>query len=51
MDPETDAPTKQSKPPASPKTLKAKYEGGVFGYTKTMEGTLTFDDDEQPSAL
>jgi hypothetical protein len=21
-----------------------KYEGGVFGYTKTMQGTLTFDD-------
>ncbi len=28
----------------APKTMKAKYEGGVFGYTKTMEGTLTFDD-------
>lgn len=30
---------------AAPKTVKAKYEGGVFGYTKTMEGTLTFDDE------
>ena len=29
----------------APKTVKAKYEGGVFGYTKTMHGTLTFDDD------
>ncbi len=29
----------------APKTVKAKYEGGVFGYTKTMDGTLTFDDD------
>ena len=28
----------------APKTVKAKYEGGIFGYTKTMEGTLTFDD-------
>ena len=28
----------------APKTVKAKYEGGVFGYKKTMEGTLTFDD-------
>ena len=28
----------------APKTVKAKYEGGVFGYTKTMEGSLTFDD-------
>ena len=33
-----------AKPKPAPKTLKAKYEGGVFGYTKTMEGTLTFDD-------
>lgn len=37
-------PTKMSTPPTAPKTVKAKYEGGVFGYTKTMEGTLTFDD-------
>ena len=28
----------------APRTGKAKYEGGVFGYRKTMEGTLTFDD-------
>jgi len=34
--------TPKAKP--APQTLKAKYEGGVFGYTKTMEGTLTFDD-------
>jgi hypothetical protein len=37
----------QAKAPApkpAPKTVKAKYEGGVFGYNKTMEGTLTFDD-------
>jgi hypothetical protein len=27
-----------------PKTVKAKYEGGVFGYNKKMEGMLTFDD-------
>ena len=31
-------------PAPAPKTVKAKYEGGVFGYRKTMEGTLTFDD-------
>ncbi len=35
---------KVSTPPTAPATVKAKYEGGVFGYTKTMEGTLTFDD-------
>ncbi len=28
----------------APQTVKAKYEGGVFGYKKAMEGTLTFDD-------
>jgi hypothetical protein len=40
--------TEQAKAPApkpAPKTVKAKYEGGIFGYNKTMEGTLTFDDD------
>ena len=44
-------PAKAQKPaPATapaPKTVKAKYEGGVFGYTKTMEGTLTFDDENK----
>ena len=39
----------QTKAPATTrpalKTVKAKYEGGVFGYTKTMEGTLILDDD------
>jgi hypothetical protein len=41
-----DAPTDASKatPPPAPQTMKAKYEGGVFGYNKTMEGTLSFDD-------
>ena len=37
-------PAKAQAPAPAPKTVKAKYEGGVFGYTKTMEGTLTFDD-------
>jgi hypothetical protein len=37
-------PAKPKAPAPAPKTVKAKYEGGVFGYTKTMEGTLTFDD-------
>src|SRR4026207_2309609 len=31
----------------APKSVKAKYEGGVFGYTKTMEGTSTFDDENE----
>jgi len=41
----TDA-TKTAPAPA-PQTMKAKYEGGVFGYSKTMEGTLSFDDTNQ----
>jgi hypothetical protein len=32
------------KPAPAPSSMKAKYEGGVFGYNKTMEGTLIFDD-------
>lgn len=40
-------PAKTQSPAAAPKTVKAKYEGGVFGYTKTMEGTLTFDDENK----
>jgi len=31
-------------PPAAPASVKAKYEGGVFGYNKTIEGTVNFDD-------
>lgn len=44
MDPE---PAKTQTTASAPKTMKAKYEGGVFGYRKTMEGTLTFDDDNK----
>jgi hypothetical protein len=38
----TDA-TKATPAPA-PQTMVAKYEGGVFGHNKTIEGTLSFDD-------
>lgn len=31
-------------PPAAPATVPAKYEGGVFGYNKKMDGTVNFDD-------
>ena len=34
-------------PPPAPQTVKAKYEGGVFGYNKKMDGTLSFDDANQ----
>ena len=43
MDPEpAKTPTAPTKP--APANVKAKYEGGYFGYNKTMEGTLSFDD-------
>ncbi len=45
IDPEPQV--KTPAPAPAPKTVKAKYEGGVFGYTKTMEGTLTFDDENK----
>lgn len=34
----------KARPAPAPQSMKAKYEGGVFGYTKTMEGILSFDD-------
>jgi len=40
-------PANTPKPPPAPSTVKAKYEGGVFGYNKTMEGTLIFDDENR----
>lgn len=43
---ETDTSTPTPPPPAPP-TVKAKYEGGVFGYNKKMNGTLNFDDTNQ----
>jgi hypothetical protein len=30
--------------PPAPQTFKAKYEGGVLGYNRKMDGTLQFDD-------
>jgi hypothetical protein len=32
-------------PAPAPQTVKAKYEGGVFGYNKKQTGTLSFDDE------
>ena len=44
--PRTIDPTDASKatPSPAPQSMKAKYEGGVFGHSQTMEGTLSFDD-------
>ncbi len=46
---EKDMATDASKaaPAPAPQTMKAKYEGGIFGYNKTLEGTLSFDDTNQ----
>src|SRR5213083_2173857 len=40
----TENSTTMPAPPVAPASVKAKYEGGVFGYNKTMEGTVNFDD-------
>jgi hypothetical protein len=42
----TQTPPSSTRPaqPPSPTTFKAKYEGGVFGYNRKMNGTLSFDD-------
>jgi hypothetical protein len=34
-------------PPPAPETVTAKYEGGVFGYNKKMDGTISFDEANQ----
>ncbi len=41
-DPTPDA--SKAVPAPAPQTMNAKYEGGIFGHNKTMEGTLSFDD-------
>ena len=46
MNQETDSAKTPPAPPA-PQTVKAKYEGGVFGYNHKMDGTLSFDDVNQ----
>jgi hypothetical protein len=43
----SDATTNVPPPPPAPQSVKAKYEGGVFGYNKKMDGTLNFDDVNQ----
>ena len=36
--------SQQPKPAPAPKTFNAKYEGGLFGFSETIKGTLNFDD-------
>lgn len=47
MDTPSTKPAASATPTATtqaPLAIKAKYEGGVFGYNKKQDGTLTFDD-------
>lgn len=43
------AETKPASQPVAtaPASVKAKYEGGIFGYRNKVDGTLTFDDTNQ----
>jgi hypothetical protein len=43
-DPSKPGATGMPTPAPAPETVKAKYEGGVFGYDKKLDGTLSFDD-------
>jgi lipoprotein-anchoring transpeptidase ErfK/SrfK len=43
----SDTTTNVPPPPPAPQTVKAKYEGGVFGYNKKIEGTINFDEANQ----
>jgi hypothetical protein len=36
--------TTQQPPPLAPQSIKVKYEGGIFGQNKKMDGTINFDD-------
>jgi hypothetical protein len=40
----TSAPARTVATTPAPQSVRAKYEGGVFGYNKKIEGTLNFDD-------
>ena len=44
-DPEGSAPVANTMP--APQAVKVKYEGGIFGYNKKLDGTLSFDDVNQ----
>ena len=39
--------TSMPTPPPAPATVKAKYEGGVFGYNKKLDGTVNFDNQNE----
>ena len=41
---DTTQPATMTPPPPAPSTVKAKYEGGIFGYPHKKTGTLTIDE-------
>jgi len=43
----TESTTTVPGPPPAPASVKAKYEGGVFGHNKKIEGTLNFEDNNE----
>ena len=47
VDKSTATDASKAAPAPAPQTMNAKYEGGIFGYNKTMDGTLSFDDTNQ----
>ena len=48
LDPgKSDTPQQAPAPAPAPASVKAKYEGGVVGYNKKQDGTLSFDDANQ----
>lgn len=46
-EPDTATATSSTTPQPAPQSVNANYEGGVFGYNKRINGTLTFDDANQ----
>ena len=44
---EPEQPAKAASQAPAPQSVKVKYEGGILGYHKKMDGTLFFDDQNQ----
>ena len=44
---EPDRPAGAASQAPAPQSVKVKYEGGILGYNKKMDGTLFFDDQNQ----
>lgn len=46
-EPSTKQPAATPAAPPAPASFEAKYEGGMFGFSKKEEGTLKFDDENE----